>query len=150
MSELNINWIELAQQELRESNKDRVCITQDSAFYHPGTLYDTTQLVQEKDLAYQERNKMLVLVCRLAMADGFVVGIGEHVRACVSGREGDDWDESWRTVIYIDLPTGQVSWHIHDSEMHLFSFLPKYRGNWDLHTTEEKWDRVLSFSPRSS
>jgi hypothetical protein len=52
------------------------------------------------------------------------------------------WDEAWHGCIYIDLPTGQASWHFHDSEAHLFAHLPPYDGEWDGHTTEEKYERM--------
>lgn len=53
-----------------------------------------------------------------------------------------DWDEEWNGCVYVDLPTGQASWHFHDREAHLFSHLPPYEKEWDGHTTEEKYDRI--------
>ena len=44
----------------------------------------------------------------------------------------------------MDLPNGQVSWHIPDSELPLFDFLFPYAGEWDSHTAEEKYERVVN------
>ncbi len=44
----------------------------------------------------------------------------------------------------MDLPNGQVSWHIPDSELPPVVFLPQYAGTWDSHTTAEKYERVLN------
>lgn len=93
------------------------------------------RLVAAKDGAYAERNKVLVLVALMAQRLGVKVGIGQHV--------GDDWDAEWRNILFIDLPAGQVSWHIHDDEAQMFYFVGGYGGEWDGHTTEEKYRRVL-------
>ena len=46
--------------------------------------------------------------------------------------------------MYVDLPTGQVSWHFHDSQAYLFDDLPPYTKQWDGHNTEEKYRRVAA------
>lgn len=46
-------------------------------------------------------------------------------------------------VVFIDLPTGQVSWHIAPADLPLFDHLPRYTGRvWDGHTTPEKYERL--------
>lgn len=90
-----------------------------------------------KDGAYSERNKCVVLITQMALAMGMTAGIGRHPE------EDADWEDDWMNIIFIDLPAGQISWHIHDSELPLFSFLPEYTGKWDGHDTEEKYRRVL-------
>jgi hypothetical protein len=52
-------------------------------------------------------------------------------------------------VVYIDLPTGQVSWHIGDNDMHLITTLPVYNGVWDGHTTDEKYQRLSQFTRKA-
>jgi hypothetical protein len=100
------------------------------------TNFDLLQeAINAKNMAYSERNKMLVAVCRMAIALGCNAGLGKHV---------GNWEEDWRNIVFIDLPSGQVSWHLHDCELNLFSFLPTYNGTWDGHSTQEKWDRVLN------
>lgn len=79
--------------------------------------------------AYTERNRVVAL-----LASVFPSGLK---RTSIP-----DWDEEWNGCVYIDLPTGQASWHFHDREAHLFSHLPPYEKDWDGHTTEEKYDRL--------
>lgn len=51
--------------------------------------------------------------------------------------------------MFIDLPTGQVSWHVHDSELALFDFLPTSDQRcWDGHSTDEKYERLLAWRPQ--
>lgn len=92
-----------------------------------------------KDGAYSERNQCVALIARFALAYGCRVGIA---KTAIEG-----WDEAWHGCVYIDLPTGQVSWHYHDSEAHLFDFLPPYLGAWDGHSTPEKYARVNAAYP---
>lgn len=86
------------------------------------------------DLAYAERNRCVALVARMALALGLKAGVRRH--------EGGDWEDDWRTVLFIDLPTGQVSWHFHDSELELLEGLPPYEGAWDGHDTPTKYERA--------
>lgn len=97
-----------------------------------------SDLVAQKDAAYTERDKCLVLTALMAQRLGLKVGIGLHV-----DKPGEQWDEEWRNILFIDLPAGQVSWHIHDSETSMFYFVGAYDGEWDGHTTEEKYQRVI-------
>lgn len=99
-------------------------------------LAHTADIMEDmKDSAYAERNRLLCGFCALALLAGFNAYRAQHV--------GADWEDDWRTIIFIDLPTGQVSWHIHDSERDLFRFLPEAANQWDGHDTEEKYQRVL-------
>jgi len=55
-------------------------------------------------------------------------------------RVADGW-----CVVYVELPTGQVSWHVQESELSLFSHAYRDIGNpWDGHTTEEKYARLAA------
>ena len=92
----------------------------------------------ETDSVYiAERNKCVALIARMAVAQGLEVGLDRHDEA------DESWDNEWRNIIFIELPSGQVSWHFHDSELPLFNWLAQYEGAWDGHTTEEKYQRVL-------
>jgi len=63
--------------------------------------------------------------------------------ASIEQHDGEDWDDQWRNVVIIDLPTGQVSWHIAPADLDLFAHLPRDAGRvWDGHTTGEKYDRL--------
>lgn len=88
------------------------------------------------DIAYRERNRCVALIARMALQLGLRVGVRKH--------PADDkgWEPDWRTVVFIDLPTGQVSWHFHDSERGLLEGLPPYPERWDGHDTPTKYERV--------
>jgi hypothetical protein len=93
-------------------------------------------LRSEKDGAYAERDKCIALIARMAEVLGLPVWRGRH--------EGGEWDDDWRNVIYVELAAGQVSWHVHDSEMPMFKWVPlQVGGSWDGHDTEEKYRRAL-------
>lgn len=107
-----------------------------AAYNEVPTLAATADILEDmKDSAYAERNRLLVGFCALAIAMGF--------NACLMDHEGADWDDDWRTIVCIELPTGQVTWHIHDSEVPLFQFLSRTENHWDGHDTQEKYQRVL-------
>jgi len=92
------------------------------------------ELNEAKDTAYWERNQLVAALSKL-----YPSWIGWHEG------DNDDWDPEWKNVIYILLPTGQVSWHIHESELSSFSHLKKTHGpHWDGHTTEEKYRRLAA------
>jgi hypothetical protein len=100
------------------------------------------------DVAYYERNRMVAAFVRLAIArGGSRAWLGIHEQ-----RPGDPdpWPAEWRYVVYLELPTGQVSWHIHELERPMFGFLrlDKYAPVWDGHTTKEKYDRVAAYVAR--
>lgn len=86
-----------------------------------------------KDAAYLERNQVVA-----ALAKCFPSGT-----ACTA-IEG--WHEEWHRCVYIDLPTGQASWHYHDSHAHLFAGLPPYTREWDGHDTAEKYRRLAALA----
>ena len=67
---------------------------------------------ESKNSAYKERD---MLVCALTKL--FPAYLARH------SEEDKDWEDDWRWIVYIDLPTGQVSWHIHDTERDMFNHL---------------------------
>lgn len=79
--------------------------------------------------AYHERNQLVALLARMYPSG-------------IKRTEIDGWDREWHGCVYIDLPTGQASWHYHDRESCLFADLPGYAGEWDGHTTDEKYHRI--------
>jgi hypothetical protein len=93
------------------------------------------ELEARKDAAYLERNQVVA-----ALAKAFPSGVA---RTAIEG-----WSEDWHGCVYIDLPTGQASWHFHDSQAHLFDGLPPYTGKWDGHDTPEKYRRLAALSPQ--
>lgn len=102
-------------------------------------------LLNEKDAAYRERNRLVAALARVADAhDGPVSMWPEPWRAGMGRHPEDDatWDREWMTIVFLDTPVGQLSWHVHDSELALFEGIPPYEGTWDGHTTEEKYARL--------
>lgn len=83
---------------------------------------------------YAERNAIVSLATKMAIALGYESGF----------RTDEQAEDEWKTVIYINLPTGQVSWHIHERELLWFRHLPQFSQSWDGHSTAQKYDRVLA------
>lgn len=90
---------------------------------------DNTALRESKDRAYEERNRLVALLASLWPSGVAVTDI-------------PGWDSEWHGCVYIDSPHGQLSWHFHDTQRHLFEHLPPYQKIWDGHTTEEKYERI--------
>jgi hypothetical protein len=92
------------------------------------------EAIRRKDAAYTERNQCVALLAAL-----FPSSLERHPDSDTT------WDDDWRWIVYIDLPTGQVSWHLHDSHLAIFHHVPRFQGRaWDGHTTEEKYKRVAA------
>ncbi len=87
----------------------------------------------EPDSAYAERNYLVALLARL-----YPSGLK---RTAIEG-----WEPEWHGCVYVDLPTGQASWHYHEREAHLFKGLPPYPREWDGHSTEEKYRRIAALA----
>lgn len=63
----------------------------------------------------------------------------------------DPAEPDW-LVVYIDAPTGQLSWHISPADRDLFEHVPRVpanhpRAQWDKHTTAEKYERLAGMVP---
>ena len=99
------------------------------------------ELEEEKDAIYAERDQLVAVLTKLAPLGK--AWLSQHP-------EGDQgWDDEWRTIVFIEFPTGQTSWHIHDSEVSWFSHLPMKPNTWDGHTTEEKHRRLQALEPKA-
>lgn len=100
-------------------------------------------LEAQKDVAYRERNMVVLLAAWLTQKLGQVVGLKDHTEP--------DWDPEWRTIVFFEIHNtagvnAQLSWHIHESERPMFEFLGSYMGKWDGHTTEMKHMRILDLT----
>jgi hypothetical protein len=60
--------------------------------------------------------------------------------------DANDAEPGWSSVVIVDLPTGQVSWHVSDRELDegWFDHLDRQENDWDGHDDATKWDRVLA------
>ncbi len=76
--------------------------------------------IQER---YAERNRCIWMALAFAAGAGWSCGV-----------KIDPIEADW-PIVFIDLPTGQVSWH-----------MPAYPRDWDGHTVEQKYDRVREWS----
>jgi hypothetical protein len=87
-------------------------------------LADLIGIIETLDDAerYDERNAAVVLCVGYAMRAGYEAGF-----------RIDEEEPAW-PVAFIELPTGQVSWH-----------LPEFPLEWDGHQREEKYLRVKEF-----
>lgn len=84
--------------------------------------------------AYYERN---IVVAALTL----------HYPAGTRKTEIIGWDPAWHNCVYLDLPTGQVSFHYHDSEVSLFAHLPPYTLPWDGHDKRKVLSRLRHLVP---
>lgn len=97
---------------------------------HENVINETVNKVMETiDKVYNERNRVVAALSKL-----FPASI-----------EIDPKEPEWKVVI-IDIPTGQVSWHVAKHEMHMFAHLEHGKREWDGHDTEEKYRRLGAIS----
>jgi len=83
---------------------------------------------------YGDRNHVAILAAELAKRAGYEVAIG-------TDPEEPDWP-----VLYIMLPTGQVSWHMKDKDLQgLTHRFPRRDIVWDGHTVRQKNKRIRQF-----
>jgi hypothetical protein len=94
-------------------------------------------LEDTKNAAYKERN---ALVCALSKL------WPSHLALHPS--DDETWDPEWMTIVCIHSPVGQLTWHLHDSDVPAFSHISVRCGDWDFHTTEEKYARLAKLEPR--
>jgi len=80
------------------------------------------------DEAYLDRNLCVQVIAGMAQKLGYNVGI----------KENGDWP-----ILYIDLPTGQVSWHLPLKE--IVGNFSEYSMEWDNHDVECKRNRLVEF-----
>jgi hypothetical protein len=92
--------------------------------------------MNDSSAVYAERGQCVLALARAAKALGFPAGFA------IDPQEGPDWP-----VLYIDLPSGQVSWHLTAAEREAASDIGPYRGTWDGHSTEEKYKRLAAWHP---
>lgn len=95
---------------------------------------DREDLQKKKlDAVYAERNMLVSLLSKV-----FPSVMKRHP-------EDQEWEDDWRWIVFIDLPTGQATFHLHDSHLPWFSHLnTSFSVVWDGHTTEEKYKRVMA------
>ena len=87
---------------------------------------------------YAERAQCVIALARAAQAMG----------CCVGFRNDPDLDDggppAQRPVLFIELPTGQVSWHLTVANRLSAPDIGDYIGEWDRHDTAEKYRRLAA------
>ena len=96
--------------------------------------------VSDCDAVYHERDACVALAAILAQFLGLRTWVGQH-----EPKDDPEWEPEWRNVVFIELPDGQVSWHIHERELPWFAGLPRGTLPWDGHTTDEKYARIYEY-----
>ena len=97
------------------------------------------EMKARKDGAYEERNRTVAALAGAAIQLGGCAGVA---RTAIPG-----WSDDWHGCIYVELPgAGQLAWHYHDSQAHLFEGFPAYTKPWDGHTTPTKYERLDGFA----
>lgn len=91
------------------------------------TYDELGQQINATNAAYSERARLVALLAAIYPS---------------SWNYGDADEADW-AIVYVQLPTGQASWHIHESDMGLFDHVQRDDDTmWDGHTTEEKYQRI--------
>ena len=78
------------------------------------------RLTRKKDGAFDERMHLVAALARM-----YPSGIRDTTTP--------GWTPAWKGCVYIDLPTGQISYHYHLRHASLFEALPPYSQPWDGH-----------------
>jgi len=102
--------------------------------------YIDTKIIEAreaKDYAYWERNQLVGVLSRL-----YPSHLAKHPES------DKEWEDDWRNIVCIHTPAGQVTWHLHDSDMPMFKHLEVDKDHWDGHTTEEKYKRLEALNHR--
>ena len=97
---------------------------------------------KQEDSVYSERDMLLCAFVKVISAVGVKCGLAHHNQN-VDENKIEPWDPEWLNVVFVELPNGQCSWHIHDSELPWFDFLtldPTWK--WDGHSTVVKYTRL--------
>lgn len=89
------------------------------------SLSSLLRRIRDNDTNYEQRARLVLMALGRAVAQGYTAGIRIDP-------ESPEWP-----VVYIELPGGQVSWH-----------MPQHKQPWDGHTTAEKYRRIEAFSAR--
>jgi hypothetical protein len=92
----------------------------------------------ESGKIYAERAWCVISLARAAKAAGCRTGFREDPAL----RDPAAWP-----VLFIDLPTGQVSWHLTAADRLGALDIGTYLGTWDGHDTAEKYRRLARWRP---
>lgn len=92
---------------------------------------DVAALRNSMNGAYKERNHLVAYLSRQYPS---------HL--ALHPAEDTAWEKDWRFIVFVNAPSGQMSWHIHNSDLPMFQHLTIADNVWDGHTREEKYERL--------
>lgn len=132
---------------LSSSEFDEVAFDEE-LFVRALNIIGASDIEDQKNRAYAERNKLVAALSKM---------LPSHL---TRHPDNEPWENDWRWVVCIHNPYGQMTWHIHDSELPQFNHLLKgvelsatcypiqintmveNCSGYDGHTTEEKYKRL--------
>lgn len=105
----------------------------------PALLTAVMEKEASKNQAYWERNQLVRFLSKL-----FPSWLDRHPAE-------ETWEDDWRWIVMMMTPNGQLSWHIHDTELSDFDHLPRAdhtkkpssHPKWDGHNFKEKYERLF-------
>lgn len=105
---------------------------------------------------YEDRNALALAFAKLVhkyrlvdLSVGYQSDTGfleSNYRALWQPDQGDDADADEWAILYVELPTGQASWHVPKQLVESTSIPRQNHVEWDGHTREEKNDRLQEFA----
>jgi len=93
-----------------------------------------TTTAADRDAVYRERDRL-------------VAALSKCYPSHMKWHHDPDWEDGWRNIVCVHLPTGQATWHIRDDERYpLFGHLlfDQPECKWDGHSTDEKYQRLAA------
>lgn len=99
-------------------------------------VLDVRRAKNLKEDAYTERDAMLAVLSRV---------FPSHLMQHHDPRK-DEQNQSWKTVVCIHSPAGQLSWAIPDERMAYFAHLESTENDWDGCTKPERADRLRNLN----
>ncbi len=87
------------------------------------------KLNEDKRGAYTERNRLVAFMASI-------------FPSALTKTDIEGWHPEWHWCVYIFTRKGQLSWHIHESQLSMFDHVERRQVVWDGHTTDEKYQRL--------
>lgn len=119
-------WSKLAE-KADQSDSERIAML----------IHQNDALVEANELIYAERDHCVAALMRAWRTFGITVGITEDPNA----------EDEWKHVVVAEIPTGQVSWHVHDDELSLFEGLTEYTRPREEDDPSTTYERLLAYVP---
>lgn len=113
--------------EIRRDSQSKKAV---SDRYFRQLRQEVKELHNQKNAAYGERTRLAGLLAALYRDSG--IGIDHAVPE----------NKDFRKVIFINLPTGQISFHCSDRDYQYLLQLPKYKGSYDGHDKQAVLTRI--------